>query len=132
MLKKYFISFLPLIAYAVILAHSVTPHHHHRDTIVHSQQSSDDDHDDINHNLFEDAFSFFQHGAENELVYEHASSSFNISKTDINQDVFLFVQKAFQLIFKPPLVHTEQKSFLVASSFYYAKTLFRGPPTLMA
>lgn len=96
------------------------------------QNNPNDDDDDDDHNLLEHAFSLFQHGAGNELVYKHASSGFNISKTDINQDVFLFVQKAFQLIFKQPLVHTEQRSFLVASSFYYAKSLFRGPPTLMA
>ncbi len=132
MQKKYFISFFPLIAYAVILAHSVTPHHHHRDTFAMSQQSSDDDHDDLDHNIFEHAFSFFQHDAGNELVYEHGSSNFNISKTEISRDVFLLVQKAFQSIFKQPLVHTEQRSFLVASSFYYAKSLFRGPPMLRA
>ena len=131
--KKRFISSILLCAFAVLFAHSITPHHQHEEsaTIQH-QDHHDDDNEDTDNSFLGHAFSHFQHEQGSSIVYETASSVNKFSKVNFDKGTFLIVQYFVQALYKPPLKHAETSPFYFKSSSYSVTNLLRGPPVALA
>lgn len=132
MAKQRFISAVLLCAFAVIFAHSVTPHHHDEEEFEHHQTSHHDDHNDIDHNFLGQALSHLQHEAGSTFVYETATPDLLSSKVSFDKNALLVVQYIVQVLHKPPIKHAEPPPVYFASSCYSVTTLLRGPPALVA
>lgn len=130
MAKKRFISSILLCAFAIIFAHSIVPHHHH-DALTFDQHNATFHDDDPDHDLLERAFSFFQHDPSNGITYEAASPTFDGAKVSIAKDVLLVVHQMLQVLYAPPLVHSEHYLPPFSFSFYSVAHLYRGPPAFV-
>ena len=133
MVKKRFISAILLCAFAVLFAHSITPHHHHEeaDTLQHNDHH-DNDNDDTDKSILGHAFSHFQHEQGSGIVYETASQAYQYSKVNVDKDQYFLVQYIVQVLHKPPLKHSEHYTFNFSSSSYSVTSLLRGPPVALA
>lgn len=133
LLRQRFISSILLCAFAVLFAHSITPHHHHEEafTIQH-QDHHDKDDEDTDNTFLGHAFSHFQHDQDNSIVYETASPVSKFPKASFDKGAFLIVQYFVQAHYKPPLKHIEHPAFYCTSSSFSATSLLRGPPVALA
>ena len=99
MLKKYSILTLLLVAYTIVLAHSIIPHHHHHDDHETEQTAShhhDDDHEDDN--SLAHSFANYSHTGDAAVIHQQPDDSFvsHIVVTRYLTPVFEFAVKAIE------------------------------------
>ncbi len=133
MAKKRFISSILLCAFALLFAHSITPHHHHEEVVtLQHNDHHDDDNEDTANSFLGHAFSHFQHEQGSGIVYETPSPVYQYSKVNVYKDTYFLVQYIVQVLHKPPLKHPEPYPFNFTSSAFSATSLLRGPPMAWA
>jgi hypothetical protein len=139
LIKRFFILFWLISAYAIVFAHSVVPHHHEQknaaETLGHHHHDTDDhhaeDHDEEagdTHNTFH----LFQHqGATGDVFvpsYKYTAPTLNKDVTAIHHAI----QKLIQLCDEgPPLQHFTKRSYhslLQQEHFYFFSV--KAPPVL--
>jgi len=131
--KKSYISLLFLLSFAVLFAHSITPHHHDEEKIAqYGGTDNDDDHNDIDNNSLANAFGSFDHGDATTIIYEAASTASPFKKVNSERATILPVQHFMSLLEKPPLIHSEHTLLCPVPSPYSDTKHFRGPPSAMA
>ena len=122
-----------LCAFAVLFAHSITPHHHHEeaDRLQHNHHH-DNDHEDTDKSFLGHAFSHFQHEQGSGIVYHTSSPFYQYSKVNVYKDIYFLCQYIVQVLHKLPLKHPESYPFNFSSSSYSFTSLLRGPPVALA
>lgn len=128
--KKSYISLLFLLAYSVLLLHSIIPHHHEDNKVMYQAGYHDDE--GMEHTPISHALSFFQHNEGSTLICEAAQPNFRLSNINTEKAAILLIQHFTTLIEKPPLIHFEQYHFIFLSSPYSTCQRFRGPPSILA
>jgi hypothetical protein len=134
MLKKYAILFCLLIAYTIVLAHSIIPHHHHHEdheteqTSTHHHDDDKDDHDDSG--LAHDFANFLHAGSTTDF---HQQQDIKIS---CNTFVSVYLIALFDFTIEavespPPIVRrfTEHNLFL---EYTLSSKGLRAPPCAIA
>ena len=122
-----------LCAFAVLFAHSITPHHHHEEAVkLQHNDHHDNDNEDTDKSFLGYAFSHFQHEQGSGVVYESASPVYQYSKVNVDKDIYFLVRYIIQVLHKPPLKHSEPSPFSFSSSSYSVTNLLRGPPVALA
>jgi hypothetical protein len=132
--KKRVISLFFLFVFAILFAHSVIPHHHHEEdptAVHHHDHHHDDDHNDVDDNFLSHVFSFFQHDGDSTIIYDPSVAS-DCTKVTIDKNVAFLIQYIVEVVYKPPIVHTEQKFIFRSLSVYPTGNHFRGPPVSWA
>jgi hypothetical protein len=135
MLKKHAILSLLLLAYTIVLGHSIIPHHHHHDEHHETEQTShhhDDDHDEKNED------SDFSHGLENYLhsgntadFHQQTNIVHSISPATIIKLFTVFNFKVLPIELPPPLRGTD-KQFFLKSYYCLSSKGLRAPPLFLA
>ena len=131
-----------MLAYTIVLAHSIVPHHHHHQLSTEKTHHDDDtkehdddtdEHDDIDDSFLGQPFSFFQHDTGNSIVYFTSFASLNDSnKPGLFKEFlpivdFLSIKIELQFlkrVFPPEKVY-------VRLLLRHSSALFRGPPFLL-
>lgn len=140
LIKRFFILFWLISAYAVVFAHSVVPHHHaqqdpaetshhhHHDTSDHHHGEDHDQDDPDSHNNFH----LFQHqGTTGDFFvpgYKYTTPTFKKDVRTVNHAVQMLIQLCEE---GPPLRHLHKRmgySLLQQQHFYFFSV--KAPPVL--
>lgn len=132
MLKKYSIISLLLIAYTIVLAHSIIPHHHHDEDHDTEQTASahhhDDDHEDSDKDSgFSHSLGNYLHSGTTADIHQQTSSVQIVSPAIINT-FFTVVNFELKPIELPPPLKRPNNDFFQKSYYYLSSTGFRAPP----
>ena len=125
MFKRNFIVAFLLLAFTVVLAHSIIPHHHHHDEV----EAESNDHEHHDENSLEHSFEHYMH-AGNSTDYFIPSSNDLILSTGICDN---FIAPYFQFSANELIVYfgktnyTKNENFISAESPY--SNGLRGPPS---
>ena len=125
MLKKHSIIALLLVAYTIVLAHSIVPHHHHNETEQTASHHHDDDQEEDN--SIAHSFANYLHSGDAAVIHEQPDNSI-ASHTFIALYfiyVFEFTVRAFE---SPPPVRQLAENIITKSLYYLSSKGLRGPP----
>jgi hypothetical protein len=132
MLKKYTVLSLLLLAYTIVLGHSIIPHHHDEHETEQTVHHHDDDHDE------KDEDSDFSHGFENYLhsgntaeFHQQTNIVHSISPAITITLFAVFNFKVLPIELPPPLRWTGNDLFLKSYYCLSSKGL-RAPPLFLA
>lgn len=131
MLKKHVILSLLLLAYTIVLGHSIIPHHHHHDDNHETEQTahhqSHDQEDKDEDSDFSHRFENYLHTGTTADIHQQTNSIDVISPAVISTllTVFNFELKSVEL--PPPLKRTNNDYFQKLY-YYHSSSGFRAPP----
>lgn len=130
MLKRSFILPFLILAYTIVLTHSIIPHHHHHELSSQGNTNDEEEHDDIDDNFLSQPFSFFQHNTGNNdvkylaLYFIEQCFKSGFYKEFIPVVDFLSIKTSLQFLQRPFPPEDYYWTFLFTSK----SALFRGPP----
>jgi hypothetical protein len=139
MLKKYFIISLLLVAYTIVLGHSIIPHHHHDDDheteqSSHHQNNHHEDHGDQDHEenagLARDFENYIHSGSTGDL---HQQPDFKISGNSI-ATAYIIAIFDFQIkpVKSPPPIVRHSNNHIPFLRHSLSPKGLRAPPRLLA
>ncbi len=129
MLKKYFILTLLLVAYTIVLAHSIIPHHHHDEDHeteqTGAQHHHDDDHEDDN--ALAQSLANYLHSGDTTVIHQQPDNSIasNAFVTLYLIPVFEFTIKAIE---SPPPIRQVSNNIIPKSHYCLSSKGLRAPP----
>jgi hypothetical protein len=135
MLKKYFILSFLLIAYTIVLAHSIIPHHHHDEDHEMEQSSAHHDHDGDNDHHDDSGLShdFENYHHANNATDFHQQSDIKMSSTTLTSlyiiSLFNFTMESVET--RPPILRQSKDHILFLQHTLSSKGL-RAPPCAFA
>jgi hypothetical protein len=128
MFKKYISLSLAMVAYAILMGHSIIPHHHHddlQDLKEHHQTNHHHDENEDNKDLSH-IFSHFIHSADGfTLIIKHSNSKVFIPLVAVLPNNF-----SVDEILIPPLLYESRTEFLDCLFSIACTFGLRAPPSL--